>query len=156
MKARSGATRRTKQVRVAVATAFTGALLMGLTTASPAAADLDESSVAAPAELELRITPLDVTGEEAIGDPEVVSLTCDPAGGTHPTPEAACDSLEAVDGVFEELPSRSTFCPLIWAPVLTQASGEWDGQQSDYSEVYANACVAAASTDDVFNFSDLP
>lgn len=156
MKARSGATQRVKTVRVAVAAAFTGAMLLGLTTASPAAADLDESSAAAPADLELRITPLDVNAEEAIGDPDVVSLTCDPSGGTHPTPGAACQSLDAVDGVFEELPSRNTACPLIWAPVLAQATGEWDGGPADYSEVFSNACVAAASTDDVFNFSDLP
>ncbi|NUT43816.1 MAG: hypothetical protein HOV86_27865, partial [Thermoactinospora sp.] len=42
-----------------------------------------------------------------------VRLTCDPDGGLHPRPGAACDALRQVDGVIDDLDVDPGPCPLI-------------------------------------------
>lgn len=82
-----------------------------------------------------------------------VTLTCDPAGGTHPRPAAACASLQKVDGNFAELPPvRGEVCTDIFAPVTAVAKGEYRGRPVQFVHTYSNRCFAGLDTDDVFKF----
>ncbi|GAB3214063.1 SSI family serine proteinase inhibitor [Marinactinospora thermotolerans] len=81
-----------------------------------------------------------------------VILKCDPPGGTHPSPEEACASLEAVDGVFEALPAAGLVCTMQYDPVVVRAFGHWEDVKVHYEEEFPNPCVAADQTDGVFWF----
>jgi hypothetical protein len=80
-----------------------------------------------------------------------VTLTCDPAGGNHPRAAAACASLDTVGGDFGTLPPVSgKVCPMIFAPVTAEATGDYRGRSVRFVCTYNNRCVAGARTDDVF------
>jgi hypothetical protein len=93
-------------------------------------------------------------GESAAGPVLAeVTLTCDPAGGTHPHARAACASLNKVDGNFAELPPAAEVdCTDIFAPVTTEAKGEYRGRPVRFVHTYSNRCEAQRSTDNVFTF----
>ncbi|WP_068756299.1 SSI family serine proteinase inhibitor [Thermobifida cellulosilytica] len=114
-------------------------------TSTPAAADSPADDP--HAFLTLVIQPLEGTPSSQ-GD--VLTLECGPDGGTHPTPEAACDSLRAVDGDFEALPTRFALCPPVIWPVRFIAVGHWDGRGVYYSRVMGDRCSGSAATDGVF------
>lgn len=82
-----------------------------------------------------------------------VTLTCEPTGGTHPTAQAACDSLIAVNGDFGKLPPvRGVACITLWDPVTVRVTGTWRMQPVSFTETYSNDCVAAVMSDNVFRF----
>jgi hypothetical protein len=81
-----------------------------------------------------------------------VVLTCDPAGGTHPKREKACDVLESVNGDFDRIPGRHQACTLIYAPVDITVVGSWRGKPVSFQTTYANRCEAVRDSDDVFAF----
>jgi hypothetical protein len=90
-----------------------------------------------------------------------VTLMCSPFGdgGSHPTPMRACDSLRAVGGDFEELPSAgedSPGCFDIEDPAWLTAEGLWvqDGALTfvNYAELFVNACYGYGDTDLVFTY----
>lgn len=57
------------------------------------------------------------------------TLRCDPAGGTHPHPAAACAALLAVKNPFAK-PKRHQMCPMIMASSKRMSiSGTWYGQK---------------------------
>lgn len=115
-------------------------------TAAPAAAD---SLPDGPnAFLSLIIQPLEGSG----GSFHFFTLECGPDGGTHPTPEEACDSLRAVDGDFEALPTRFVPCPPVYWPVRFTAAGHWDGDGLYYSRIMGDHCSGSAATDGVFPY----
>lgn len=141
---------RSTLTRLTLASLAAVAALVGL-VAMPSAASGDDPglSPARPlAELELSLTR---TGSETSLSTDTVKLTCSPDGGTHPDPTGACDSLRAVRGVFEKLPSTGQPCMLIYDPHTARATGRWGRTTVDYSATFSNRCFAAVGTDDVFN-----
>ncbi|MFC4565413.1 SSI family serine proteinase inhibitor [Nocardiopsis mangrovi] len=92
------------------------------------------------------------TGKDSGGDRSAVTLDCNPSGGSHPEADSSCTSLEAVGGRFADLPTRGQVCTMEYRPVTVRASGRWDGETVDYTEEFANPCIAADSTDGVFGF----
>jgi len=90
--------------------------------------------------------------QEPDGATSSVVLECDPAGGTHPAPEMACDQLRAVGGQFTGLPGELRQCILMYAPVDVRAIGHWEGEFVNFEATYANRCVAGARTGGVFDF----
>jgi subtilisin inhibitor-like len=57
------------------------------------------------------------------------TLHCDPAGGTHPHPAAACAALLAIKNPFAK-PKRHQMCPMIMASSKRMSiSGTWYGQK---------------------------
>lgn len=146
--------RRNPQAIFATVTAGT-LLLTGLATATAQAAPAGAESLYAPSALVLTVArgddPLTATVERA------VTLTCAPtAGGTHPTPAAACQELAAFQGKFSELtagPSNRT-CTRQWDPLVVTAHGVWQGKRVQFSTTYGNACEMAGSMNDnaVFAF----
>jgi hypothetical protein len=82
-----------------------------------------------------------------------VTLTCEPTGGTHPTAQAACDALIAVNGEFGKLPPvRGVACIALWDPVTVRVTGTWRLQPVSFTETYSNDCEAAVMSDNVFHF----
>lgn len=92
-------------------------------------------------------------GEEPYPARKAVLLTCDPAGGNHPAPVAACTTIAATGGdvaAVEIQPDRP--CVLIYAPVTVTARGYWKGQVVDYRETFPNSCVLQVVKGPVFGF----
>jgi hypothetical protein len=59
--------------------------------------------------------------------PKHWTLQCDPAGGSHPNPAAACHALESVKSVFAAAPPHH-MCPMIVASARRATfTGTWFG-----------------------------
>ncbi|MEU6253686.1 SSI family serine proteinase inhibitor [Streptomyces sp. NPDC047043] len=77
-------------------------------------------------------------------------LLCDPPLG-HRRAAEACAQLTAVEGDISRLPQKKdVFCPMIYAPVVVQARGEWGGHRVEYTQTFSSGCVMAARTGSVF------
>jgi hypothetical protein len=72
-----------------------------------------------------------------------VPLECDPPGGDHPRPKAACAELAAVGGDPAKIePTRHMACFLIYQPVTVKIAGSWHGTAVDWQHTYGNGCDA--------------
>ncbi|GAA3734999.1 SSI family serine proteinase inhibitor [Salinactinospora qingdaonensis] len=81
------------------------------------------------------------------------TLECYPHGGTHPTPEAACESLWQVGGEFDQLPTDpAAVCPAVVRPVTVEVKGHWFNEPAHFKHTYNNRCLAAVESDNVFRF----
>lgn len=73
--------------------------------------------------------------------PQEWSLTCDPAGGSHPDPEAACDTLAELDPkVFEPVPPDAACTMIYGGPQTAQVTGQWNGESVDAQFSRENGC----------------
>jgi Subtilisin inhibitor-like len=107
--------------RVMIAVAGTAAVAACGSTAAPA------SSAPAKPKVSLNITVQDGVG----GPVKHWTLQCDPTGGTHPDPAAACRALLAVKQPFAA-PASGTMCPMILASAKRAIfNGSWFGQRVD-------------------------
>jgi hypothetical protein len=107
-------------------------LCAAATLAAPFAA-LPAAAAAAGAELFITVTPVN-------GGAYAMRLTCDPDGGFHPNPVAACDALRNVDGYVEDLNVDPGPCPRIYDPVEVNVDGHWYGRPNPYYQEFANRC----------------
>jgi hypothetical protein len=83
----------------------------------------------------------------------VVTLTCDPDGGTHPDPTTACNSLRDAGGDFKRLrPDSTIFCTFVYDPVQAYAIGQWRSRSVTFNHTYGNRCSAAVESGHVFDF----
>ena len=94
-------------------------------------------------------------GTSASGDAATARLTCDPDGGTHPSPREACDLLRSVDGEIGLLRrSPGTACTREYAPRLASARGVWRRtKQFAVTRTYSNRCEMLATTGVLFEFA---
>lgn len=82
------------------------------------------------------------------------SLTCEPVGGSHPDPAAACKQLSQANGRIEDIPEESGPCTREFAPVIVSASGSWRGEERRFEKEFSNLCVAVRATGGaVFDFA---
>lgn len=162
-------TGRRRLARFAAAAVCAAGLAVGSATSpapgSPAPDDPVRPLPRPTARLQLSLTPaggVDSGAGAPLPPPppaDTVTLTCNPDGGTHPTPRDACDSLRRVNGHFELLPWHPTIgCPDVWDPHTARATGYWQSAPRGpirtvrYEETFGNRCEAAAATDLVFGF----
>ncbi|MGP4025025.1 SSI family serine proteinase inhibitor [Actinomadura sp. 3N407] len=82
------------------------------------------------------------------------TLTCEPAGGTHPTPEIACAELAKANGDVSRVPWRQGWaCLQVWDPVDATATGYWRGMPiRPYSETITNDGCARIAHGHVLDF----
>lgn len=81
-------------------------------------------------------------------------LLCDPPLG-HARAAEACAQLAAVEGDISRLPQKKDmFCPMIYAPVVVHARGQWGGHPVEYTETFSSGCVMTARTGSVFSLGD--
>lgn len=90
-----------------------------------------------------------VTLDEGVA-PDVWSLTCDPAGGTHPDPQAACDFLLAAQEAgldpFAPVPDDVLCTQEYRGPAMATVTGTWAGESIDASYNLTNGCEIARWT----------
>ncbi len=97
-----------------------------------------ESSVEAASELTITVK----AGPEAPG--ETWTLTCEPAGGDHPDPEAACAALENAEGDPFAPVARGTACTQQFGgPQTATIAGTWRGEPVDASYKRTDGCEIA-------------
>ncbi|SFT55626.1 Subtilisin inhibitor-like [Actinopolyspora lacussalsi subsp. righensis] len=81
------------------------------------------------------------------------TLRCEPAGGTHPRAEQACERLASSEGEFGALQEqRNPMCPLVYRPVTVHATGMWRNHAVDHRETFSNECEMRAKTGELFEF----
>jgi hypothetical protein len=117
------------------------------TGAIPAHADADARQVASTLLFTI------ASGETPPQTGKTAVLGCEPAGGTHPHAQEACEELGKVDGDFDALsvdPKR--VCPLVYDPVTVTAEGWWHGRMVQYAKTYGNVCQLEGTTGPVFQF----
>jgi Subtilisin inhibitor-like len=74
------------------------------------------------------------------GESQEATLTCDPPGGTHPSPEAACAALAADVRALEPVP-RDAVCTLIFGgPEQATVVGLLDGEDVNAAFERSNGC----------------
>jgi hypothetical protein len=82
---------------------------------------------------------------------KVVTLRCDPPGGTHPRAAAACEALRAAGGDFDRLQRDPLIlCPAVYDPVTARATGVWRSRPVSWTKTFGNGCELYASTRPVF------
>jgi hypothetical protein len=99
--------------------------------------DDDESSADGAAALTVTVWP-----DGAAGDSISWTLECDPPGGDHPDPEAACASISRLEDPFGEVPEpdRCDEIPGEGTEVAT-VTGTFRGGAVDERFTRENACV---------------
>jgi hypothetical protein len=90
-------------------------------------------------------TALDVTvwPQGRDGEERKATLECEPAGGTHPAPEAACAALAANRDALDPVP-RDVACPQIYGgPARAEVIGTVDGERVTAELSRHNGCEIA-------------
>ncbi|MEU8245082.1 SSI family serine proteinase inhibitor [Nonomuraea sp. NPDC048916] len=93
---------------------------------------------------------LTITVTEENGWSRVYRLTCDPDGGNHPDPAAACDALRSVGGHLSRLRRPNPICTREYAPTKVSVKGSWRGRNLSFSGSYPNSCLARAAVGAVY------
>lgn len=68
------------------------------------------------------------------------TLTCQPAGGDHPAPEAACAALERADEPFTPVPPDQPCTQIYGGPQTATIEGVWRGERVRASYSRENGC----------------
>lgn len=104
--------------------------------------DGDAAGTGGPATTPEPATTLTITLDaEGDGDPTTTTLTCDPPGGDHPDPAAACAQLAEV-GVagFALVPADAICTQVFGGPQVAGVSGTVDGEPVDASFDRTDGC----------------
>ncbi|MER6911242.1 SSI family serine proteinase inhibitor [Streptomyces sp. NPDC000594] len=122
--------------------------------ATPATAPVARAVAEATADATAQVGPgllLTLSGPGS-GGARSVRLQCDPPGGSHPRPLAACGELAEAGGDPDALAGEPGFCPLNHDPVTASAYGEFMGQPLSWRKTFTNACALRRATTPVFDF----
>ncbi len=68
------------------------------------------------------------------------SLTCDPPGGDHPDPEAACRALDELKQPFAPAPTDQACTEIYGGPQTARVTGTFRGQPVDMEFSRTNGC----------------
>lgn len=86
-------------------------------------------------------TELTIVVNDGAGKTENWTLTCDPAGGTHPDPEAACAALSAKGTTAMPAVAKDMMCTQQYGgPQTAKITGTWKGEAVDASFSRTNGC----------------
>jgi Subtilisin inhibitor-like len=102
--------------------------------------------------LTLARTDLTLAYMAEAGYATAVTLQCNPPGGAHPRPAAACRTLRAVGGRPGRIKPAATMCMMIYAPITAQITGKWRGRKITWSKTYGNSCEMTRVTGVLFRF----
>jgi hypothetical protein len=72
-------------------------------------------------------TDLRVTVDTGAGQTRTYTLRCDPAGGDHPDPEAACEALARMQAPFAPLPKGMLCTQIYGGPQTAKIEGTYRG-----------------------------
>ena len=114
------------------------ALLVAALTA--ACGSDDESAGSPPSErLTIAVWPQGM----AAGNAQHWTLECDPAGGTHPTPERACARLASLPAPFKPVPKDMMCTQIYGGPEEARVTGTFRGRSVDARFNRVNGCEIA-------------
>jgi hypothetical protein len=74
------------------------------------------------------------------GPSQEATLTCDPAGGTHPNPESACAVLAGDADALEPVPPDTACTMIFGGPEHATVVGKVAGEQVDAAFERSNGC----------------
>lgn len=135
-------------LRRAVLGTFAAAGLALAPAATAAPADGPEPAEPQPASSMLTLT----VQEENSARNNSALLLCDPAGGTHGSPDKACSALHKAGGKLDTLAGDNMRCTLEYSPVTATATGDWNGEPVRFQQEYPNLCALHAETGEIFKF----
>lgn len=90
-------------------------------------------------EIRLVVTLTDSAG----GPPQTWALTCDPPGGDHPDPAAACRALDASRAPFDPVPAGTMCTQIYGGPETATITGTWRGESVDAAYERTDGCEIA-------------
>lgn len=100
------------------------------------------TSAGSPEPSQTSLTIVVNAGDDA--QPVEWTLTCDPAGGTHPDAAPACDALAELDpGTFAPVPADQVCTEIYGGPETATVRGTWLGRPVDASFSRQNGCEIA-------------
>jgi hypothetical protein len=108
--------------------------------------DVDITSASpSPAPSESPTTSLTITVNTGDGTAaQEWTLTCDPPGGSHPDPSAACAVLAGLEPtVFDPVDPNQMCTQIYGGPETATVRGMWDGEPLDASFARNNGCEIA-------------
>jgi hypothetical protein len=115
-----------------------GVLLSALLLAAPSAATTSPATSPGTS-----TDSLTVAVQWAPGQSASWTLTCAPAGGTHPDARRACARLSTIPDAFAALPTGLA-CTQIWSgPERAHVTGTWQGRPVDREFSRVNGCETA-------------
>jgi Subtilisin inhibitor-like len=74
------------------------------------------------------------------GPSQEATLTCDPTGGTHPSPDEACGLLASDPEALEPVPPDAACTMIFGGPEEATVVGVVNGQQVDSAFSRSNGC----------------
>lgn len=77
------------------------------------------------------------------GDLATWTLSCDPPGGTHPDPAAACAAIDAAIAPFAPVPPDMMCTQQYGGPETATITGTWRGHPVDASYTGTDGCEIA-------------
>ncbi len=87
------------------------------------------------------LTQLTLSVDDGNGSVTESTLTCDPAGGTHASPDTACDALVAHASTALPPVPRDRMCTEVWGgPQTARLTGTWRGQPVTTGFARTNGC----------------
>jgi hypothetical protein len=102
------------------------------------------SSSESPPPTSTGATSLTVTVQASADAPaDGWSLTCDPAGGTHPDSEAACAALAAASDPFAPVPPTVACTEIYGGPQIATLQGTYEGEPVNATFTRSNGCEIA-------------
>lgn len=83
-----------------------------------------------------------ISGSEVAPEgPLTYTLTCDPVGGTLPSPEAACAKLGSTKNVFAEVPASRVCADVVGGDGDMAIQGIWNGEPIDTTADQHDSCA---------------
>ncbi|MFI7698899.1 SSI family serine proteinase inhibitor [Nonomuraea sp. NPDC049480] len=74
------------------------------------------------------------------------TLHCNPDGGNHPNPKAACDLLRQVGGDLNKIHvPKNAACGNEVEPYVVVITGQWHGKKVRWDKGYRNGCAMKAA-----------
>ncbi len=124
--------------------AVLGLAILAMSVAGCASTGSTGTAPSSPASGGSGTTSLTVTAQASADAPaDAWTLTCEPAGGTHPDPDAACAALAAAADPFAPVPPTVACTEIYGGDQTASIQGNYNGQavSADYSR--SNGCEIA-------------
>ena len=86
---------------------------------------------------------LTIVVDDGAGATTTWTLTCDPAGGTHPDPEQACAAVDGHRSALNPVPKGKMCAQVYGGPERATVSGTWRGEQILATLSRTDACQTA-------------